>query len=100
MTFAHTENNVIIWGRDRGIIQNGKPLGQMVKLFEESTEILDAINRGDLAGIKDGIGDVMVVLTMLCGILDINLTDCYKLAYEEIKDRKGYLTPEGIFVKQ
>jgi hypothetical protein len=42
----------------------------------------------------------MVVLTMLCGILDLDLTECYESAYQEIKDRKGHLTKEGIFVKQ
>jgi len=25
---------------------------------------------------------------------------CLENAYNEIKDRKGYLTPEGIFVKE
>jgi hypothetical protein len=37
MSFAITELNVIRWGEARGIIHNGKPLGQVVKLFEEST---------------------------------------------------------------
>jgi NTP pyrophosphatase (non-canonical NTP hydrolase) len=100
MSFAYTEMQVLRWGEDRGIIQNGKSMGQVVKLFEETTELLDALNRGNTADIKDAVGDIMVVLTMLCGILDINLTDCYDGAYMEIKDRKGYLTKEGIFVKQ
>jgi len=29
-----------------------------------------------------------------------SLDECLELAYEEIKDRKGTLTPEGIFVKE
>jgi phosphoribosyl-ATP pyrophosphohydrolase len=99
MSFAITEMEVIRWGEARGIIQNGKPLGQMVKLFEESTELLDAINKGNHFEVKDAVGDIMVVLTMLCGILDIDLTTCYEGAYQEIKDRKGYLTKEGVFVK-
>ena len=99
MTFAMTEINVVRWGEARGIIQNGKPMGQMVKLFEEATELLDAINKNDEVEVKDAVGDIMVVLTMLCGILDINLSDCYEGAYQQIKDRKGYLTKEGVFVK-
>jgi NTP pyrophosphatase (non-canonical NTP hydrolase) len=61
---------------------------------------LDALNRKNLADTKDAIGDVVVTLLMVCAILDINLTDCLKDAYEEIKDRKGYLTPEGTFIKE
>jgi NTP pyrophosphatase (non-canonical NTP hydrolase) len=100
MSFAITELNVIRWGEARGIIHNGKPLGQVVKLFEESTELLDAVNKKNIDDIKDAVGDIMVVLTMLCGILDLDLTECYESAYQEIKDRKGHLTKEGIFVKQ
>jgi hypothetical protein len=33
-------------------------------------------------------------------VLDINLVDCLKGAYNEIKDRKGHLTKEGVFVKE
>jgi hypothetical protein len=37
---------------------------------------------------------------MGCACADLDLVECFKGAYEEIKDRKGYLTKEGIFVKQ
>lgn len=98
-TFAMTELQVVRWGEARGIIGNGNPMGQMVKLFEETTELLDAIHKKDTAETIDAIGDIMVVLTMICGILDLNLIDCYEHAYQQIKDRKGYLRPDGVFVK-
>lgn len=99
MTFASVEMEVVRWGEARGIIQNGKPMGQAVKTLEEVTELLDALLRRDIDDAKDAIGDIMVTLTMLCGILDVNLTDCYELAYNQIKNRKGYLRPDGVFVK-
>ena len=99
MSFAITEMEVVRWGEARGIIKNGKPLGQAIKTLEETTELVDAVARGDLEETKDAIGDIMVTLTMLCGVLDINLTDCYEGAYQQIKDRKGYLRPDGVFVK-
>jgi phosphoribosyl-ATP pyrophosphohydrolase len=99
MTFAMTELQVVRWGEARGIIQNGKPIGQMVKLFEETTELFDAINMDDPSKIMDAVGDIMVVLTMICGILDMNLAECYEGAYQEIKNRKGYLRSDGVFVK-
>lgn len=99
MSFANVEMEVVRWGEARGIIQNGKPLGQAIKTLEETTELIDALARGDMEETKDAIGDIMVTLTMLCGVLDLNLTDCYRSAYETIKDRKGYLRPDGVFVK-
>ena len=99
MTFAMTEIETVRWGEARGIIQNGQPMGQMVKLFEETTELFDAIHKKNKEETIDAIGDIMVVLTMICGILDLNLADCYESAYQSIKDRKGYLRPDGVFVK-
>jgi hypothetical protein len=30
----------------------------------------------------------------------VKLEDCLAAAYDEIKDRKGTLTPEGVFLKE
>jgi hypothetical protein len=30
----------------------------------------------------------------------LDLTQCLKAAYEQIKDRKGYMNEHGIFVKE
>jgi hypothetical protein len=56
--------------------------------------------KGDMDGIKDGVGDVVVCLINYCALRDINLVDCLKGAYEQIKDRKGTLLPSGVFVKE
>jgi hypothetical protein len=37
---------------------------------------------------------------MGCATADLDLVTCFNHAYDQIKDRKGYLTPEGIFVKE
>lgn len=101
MSFAKTEMQVVQWGEARGIIQNGNPVGQMVKLYEEVNELFDALLKGKVADdeARDAVGDIMVVLTMICGIKDFNMKDCYAGAYEQIKDRKGFLRPDGVFVK-
>lgn len=100
MSYADVEMKVVQWGEARGIIQNGKAIGQAIKTLEECTELLDAINKGDLEAAKDAIGDVWVTLVMVAAILDVDMVqDCFKPAYEQIKDRTGYLTPEGVFVK-
>lgn len=100
MSWAYYENEVEVWGHARGIIQNGKPMGQAIKTLEETTELIDAINKGDKEAIKDAVGDIFVTLLMQCSIQGFTATEALKAAYEQIKDRKGYLTPEGIFVKE
>lgn len=101
MSFSMIEMDVIRWGEARGIIQNGNAHTQAkVKLQEELDELIDAIEKSSIAEVEDAIGDCMVVLTMICAIMDIDLVTCYKNAYEEIKDRKGYLRPDGVFVKE
>lgn len=100
MSFADVEMNVVRWGEARGIIQNGNALTQAdSKLREELDELVHAIKECNEPEIKDAVGDCMVVLTMICAILDIDMVECYKGAYNEIKDRKGFLRPDGIFVK-
>lgn len=99
-TYAEVEMSIVRWGEARGIVQNGKPMGQAIKTLEEATELLDAINKGKKDEIIDAIGDIGVTLLMQCAIQDINFVQCLEHAYGVIKDRKGFLTPEGIFIKQ
>jgi hypothetical protein len=39
-------------------------------------------------------------LAQIVDSLGVTLTDCVEQAYNEIKDRKGYLNAQGIFVKE
>ena len=88
------------WANARGIIVNGKLTTQTLKLVEELGELAAAILRNDIDKAKDGIGDCCVVLNNVAQQLGTSMTECWNLAYEEIKDRKGYLTPEGNFIKE
>jgi len=88
-----------LWGRDRGISENGTPMSQGIKTLEETTELIDAININDEAKTKDAIGDIFVTLVMVCETSGFTLTECVELAYDEIKDRKGYLRSDGTFIK-
>lgn len=99
MSFAEVEIKVIQWAEARRIIPNAKPHTQLLKAFSEMGELADAENKGDMSAIKDGVGDVLVCLINYCALRDIDLTECLALAYDEIKDRKGTLLPNGVFVK-
>lgn len=87
------------WSKERGIIQNGKPMAQAIKTLEETTELLDAMNQNDRDEVKDAIGDIFVTLCNVCFTYGVELNDCVDGAWNEIKDRKGYLRADGTFVK-
>ena len=88
------------WFEDRGIVANGKTMSQAIKTLEETTELIDAINTNNLLEIVDAVGDIYVTLRGVCKVQGIDLTFCAEAAYNEIKDRKGYLRPDGTFVRE
>jgi NTP pyrophosphatase (non-canonical NTP hydrolase) len=88
------------WGYDRKITTNGKVETQMLKLTEEVGELAGAIAKKKGSETADGIGDVTVVLIMLCELKGLDFHACVQHAYNEIKDRKGYLSPEGVFIRE
>jgi len=100
MSFANVEMKVIQWGEARLIVQNSTAFAQATKTQEELNELFEAIESGDREAMADAYGDILVTLIMGCACADLDLLECLKGAYEEIKDRSGYLNKEGIFVKQ
>lgn len=100
MSYAEFENKVIIWGADRGIVQNSNPMAQAIKTLEEVTELMEAINKGDRDAQVDAYGDILVTLIMGCATVDIDLTTCLEAAYNQIKNRKGHLDAQGVFHKE
>lgn len=90
--------NVEQWFIDRNL-DKADPDKQMLKLFEEVGEIASGMARNDIHEVKDGIGDVLVVLIGLSLQLEVSIQECLNIAYNEIKDRKGKLV-NGVFVKE
>ena len=71
----------------------------MVKLIEEIGELAHGIAKGRLTEIEDGIGDAVVVLTILAAQSGMLIEECIDHAWGEIKDRKGRME-NGIFIKE
>lgn len=91
---------VMDWGQARGITINGNPQTQCLKLGSEYGELCDNIAKGRYEAAKDDIGDMLVVLLMITALIDTDISECLGVAFEDIKDRTGYLTKDGIFVKE
>jgi len=100
MSYADVELQIIRWAEARKIIPNSSPETQLLKAVSELGELADATIKKEPSKIRDGIGDVMVCLVNYCALQDINLVSCMEEAYAEIKDRKGTLMPNGVFVKE
>ena len=162
MKFNEFKENVIKWGLERKIIPNSSFNAQYIKLVEELGELALGIRKRDETVIKDSIGDVAVVLTIIAGLkkmseqvfLDkidkieelsnfeelcenigriplyakpykgnreglktlisysftllkgiakeqnLDFMECCEYAWNEIKNRKGYLREDGIFIKE
>lgn len=99
-SFAALESEIIRWAEKRQIIPNSTPLAQAIKTAEETAELLKALSKQDVKEARDAYADIMVTLIIGAALLDVDLTDCLEEGYQVIKDRKGYLTKDGIFVKQ
>ena len=97
-------NYIRNWAKFRGIYEKGDSKTQCLKLQEEVGELSKAILDKDKNEVIDAIGDCVVVLTNLAELASIEFNDympieeCIKIAFEEIKDRKGKIV-DGTFVK-
>lgn len=86
------------WARDKDL-DKANTYRQMLKLQKEVGELAEALLKFGPSEIINAIGDVMIALTVLCLRLNIcGIDECYRLAYEEIKDRKCK-TINGVFIK-
>ena len=87
------------WASDRNIINGATMQAQFVKLIEEIGELAEGIAKGRPEAIKDGIGDAVVVLTILAAQHGVTIEDCIEMAWNEIKDRKGRMVG-GVYLKE
>ena len=97
MKLKNLNDKTLAWSHDRGILEHGKPTTQVLKLMEEVGELASNINTSQ--DCRDDIGDCLVVLCNLSAMLGSSLEECWAVAYENIKDRKGYLNEHGNFIK-
>jgi NTP pyrophosphatase (non-canonical NTP hydrolase) len=91
---------IIQWSEARKIIPNSTPEVQLLKAMSEMGELADATIKNDEDAIVDSVGDVMVCLINYCALQDINLVECMEIAYDQIKNRRGILLPNGVFQKE
>lgn len=102
-TFSDLVAKINEWADERNLKQ-ADPKIQWMRITEEVGEIRDVLlkptkfNEPQTA-LKDAIGDTLVTIIVLAHQLDLDVTECLNIAYEEIKNRKGKMI-NGTFVKE
>lgn len=96
-------NKINQWADDRDLKQ-ADPKIQWMRITEEVGEIRGVLLKPTKftqpkAALKDAIGDTLVTIIVLAHQLDLDVTECLGLAYEEIKNRKGKMI-NGTFIKE
>ena len=91
--------DIRVWAHERNIINGATMQAQFVKLIEEIGELAQGIAKGRPDAIEDGIGDAVVVLTILAAQHGVTIEDCIEIAWNEIKDRKGRVVG-GVYLKE
>ncbi len=98
-TFDDFQDAIEDWAFERGLIEQSTVEAQLLKLVEETAELITAIRKRDRLATQDSIGDIQTVLAVICVKLDCYLSVCASAAFDEIKDRKGRME-NGQFVKE
>lgn len=99
MSYSQLELEILRWAEARGIIPNSTTERQLLKTVEELGELISATVKDKKEEQIDAFGDVLVTLIIAADLAGINLVTALEHAWNEIKDRKGYLRADGIFVR-
>ena len=93
------QNQLDDWANVRNLIKGSTAQAQLVKLVEEVGELAGGIAKHRPDVVRDSIGDCIVVLSILATQSGLELSDCVKCAWDEIKDRRGRMV-DGMFIKE
>ena len=98
MKLGITTRSIKQWAKDRSL-HTAESNKQMLKLVEELGELAEGMAKGKEDEVKDALGDMYVVMTILAMQRGHDIEECIELAYNEIKERRGKMI-NGIFVKE
>jgi NTP pyrophosphatase (non-canonical NTP hydrolase) len=97
-SYNELEALVIAWATQKGIIENGTPRAQAMKTWEETDELIQAIENDDREEIIDALGDILVTIIIQAEMQGLELVKCLESAYNVIAKRTGKMV-DGQFVK-
>lgn len=94
---TNTFNNIRKWADKHDLNKvNDK---QVIKVMEEAGELAEAHNKQHMNELRDAIGDIAIVITIIAYQHDWNVENLINEAYDVIKDRTGK-NNNGTFIKE
>ncbi len=88
-----TEKNILLWAEQKGILSNATLISQSLKLQEEINEFIAEIKKNNRENAILELGDVLVVSTILCKMLNKDITSVFiKADTKYIYNRRSSLT--------
>jgi NTP pyrophosphatase (non-canonical NTP hydrolase) len=69
-----------------------------MKTWEETDELIQAIENDDRAEVIDALGDILVTIIIQAEMQGLSLTECLESAYNVIAKRTGKMV-DGQFIK-
>jgi NTP pyrophosphatase (non-canonical NTP hydrolase) len=97
-SYNELEALVIAWATQKGILENGTPRAQAMKTWEETDELITAIENDNREEVIDALGDILVTIIIQAEMQGLKLVDCLESAYNIISQRTGKII-DGQFVK-
>lgn len=73
------------WAAARNLIEGATPQAQFTKLIEEISEFTIGIDQDDLAEITDGLGDSVVVMTIVAAQCGTDIETCISMLDDELE---------------
>lgn len=97
-SYNELEALVLAWATQKGILENGTPRAQAMKTWEETDELITAIEDNNPEEIVDALGDILVTIIIQAEMQQLSLIDCLESAYNVISKRTGKMV-NGQFQK-
>lgn len=79
-TFAMVEMETIRWIEANRLTEMATQVGPVTSILQHTVDLFDATIDTDKHKQQLQVGYIMQSLTLLCDMLDCNLTDCYAMA--------------------
>jgi len=99
MSINALEQQVLIWAKNKGIIEANDPDAQLDKFEEESWEFIEACCSDGFDEIQKEGGDVLVTMIINLHMRGSSMEAALQQAYDKISKRKGTMV-NGAFVKE
>lgn len=97
--YSYLIQKVTDWADERKISAPENLTKQSLKLGEEYGELIEAVLKNKPDQFKDSVGDMQVVMIILCQQYGVDYEQCLRDAYQVIENRKGK-TENGVFIKE